>query len=97
MSYLLMQTFRKSLSQAICKRLRHDCVVIVVIGPELIAEVFQPNSACHRERADVIRQPGLLRSDEVCERSARFTALPIGLLAKKMKSLEHGLAFRVRV
>ncbi len=63
----LMQAFGKSFSQAVGEGLRHDRVVIVVRGPEPVAQLFQADSARHRECPDVIGQPGIIWRDEVCQ------------------------------
>ena len=84
-----MQAFGEGFGQAIGDGLRHDGVVVVVLGPEAVAQLLQADPAGHRESADVIGQPGFLGRDEVGERPARLAAFPVGLLAEEVESLEH--------
>ena len=75
--HTLVQAFRESFGQTIGDGLSHDCVVVVVLGPEAVAQFLQADPAGYRERADMIGQPRFFRSDEVCERSAGLTAFLI--------------------
>src|SRR5947209_11100598 len=63
----LVQALRKGFSEAIGKGLRHDCVVVVVLAPKLVAQFLQANSARHGKGADMVWQAGFLRRDEVGE------------------------------
>ena len=72
-----MQALGESLSQAIGEGLRHDRVVVVVLGPEPVAQFFQADSAGYGERADMIVQTGFLRRDEVGEGSARLATFSV--------------------
>ena len=90
-SHPLVQAFGKSFRQPVCKGLCHDRVVIVVRGPELVAQLLQTNPAGDCEGANVIAQPGLLRRNEVGQRPARFLPLPIGLLPQEANRVESPL------
>src|SRR5665213_1972094 len=65
----LVQAFGKRFRQAIGYRLRHDCVVVVVLGSEPVAQLFQATAAGHRESTDSIGQSRFLRRDKVGELS----------------------------
>src|SRR5580658_3880840 len=75
--HAFVQAFGESLSQAVGDGLRHDRVVVIVLGPVRLAQFFQADPAGYRECADVSAQTRFLRSDEVGERSARLVALLI--------------------
>ena len=76
-AHAFVQAFGESLSQAIGEGLRHDRVVVVVLGLEPVAQLLQADAAGYRERTDMIVQTHFVRCDEVGERSARFGALLI--------------------
>src|SRR5271170_6022255 len=88
-THSLVQAFREGFGQTICDSLRHDRVVIVVLGSEAVAKLLQADTAGYRERADVIGQCRFLRRNEVRERSARFAALSVCLLAEEVEALER--------
>ena len=69
-SHSLVQAFGEGFGQAIGDGLRHDRVVVVVLGPESVAQFLQTDSAGYCESADVIGQSGFFRRDEVGERPA---------------------------
>src|SRR6185369_8679170 len=50
----LVQAFGESFSQAIGQSLRHNRIVVVVLGPEPVAQFLQADPAGYCERADVI-------------------------------------------
>ena len=82
-----MQAFGEGFGQAIGDGLRHDRVVVVVLGAEAIAQLLQADAAGDREGADVVGQSGFLRRDEVGERAAGLAAFPVGLLAEEVEAL----------
>ena len=65
--------------------------------PELFAQFLQPHTARHRERANRIRQPRLLRRNKVRQAPARFVPLPVRLLPQKLEPCQHLLARAIRV
>ncbi len=93
----LVQAFGERLGQAIRERFGHDGVVVVVLGPEAVAQLLQADAARHGEGADVIGQSGILRRDEIGEGPARLAAFSIRLLPQEMESLEHLVARLIRV
>ena len=78
-------------------RLRHDGVVVVVLGPEAVAQLLQADAAGHREGADVVAQPGLLGRNEIGQRPAGLASLPIRLLAQKVEALQRPSSRAIRV
>src|ERR1700742_2403114 len=60
-----VQTFSESFRQPIGEGLCHDCVVVVMLRPELVAKLLQPDSAGHRKTTNMVRQPCLLWCNEV--------------------------------
>ncbi len=66
-AYPLVQAFGECFSQAIGDCLRHDRVVVVVLGTEHVAQLLQADAAGHREGTYVIGQPGFFRRNEVGE------------------------------
>ena len=59
-SHPLVQAFGESFRQAIGEGLGHDRVVVVVLGPEPVAQFLQTDPAGYCERTDVIGQAGFL-------------------------------------
>ena len=55
-----MQAFGESFREAVGESLCHDRVIVVVLGPEPVAQLLQSDSAGHRERADMIGQARFL-------------------------------------
>ena len=70
-----MQALGESFGQAIGDGLCHDRVVVVVLGPEPVAQLLQSDPARYRECTDMIGQPRFLGRNEVGKRSARLAAL----------------------
>ena len=72
----LVQAFGERLGQAIGDRLGHDGVVVVVLGPEPVAQLLQADAGGHGEAAEMIGQRrsrfGAMKS---AERSARLAAV----------------------
>src|SRR5277367_5311981 len=83
--HLFVKAFGESFRQPVSDGFRHDRVVVVVLGPELVAQLLQADSAGYGECTDMIGQSGFLRRDEVSERSARLTPFFVRLLAEEMK------------
>ena len=96
-SHLLVETFCESLSQPIGEGFRHDCVVVVVLGPEPVAQILQADPARNREGSDMVRQAGFLWRNEVGERAARLATFPVGLLAEEVESFGYFFPLVVRV
>src|SRR5579859_2531075 len=84
-----MQAFGKSFGQTVCDGLGHDRVVVVVFGPEAVAQLLEADAAGNRESSDIVGKPGLPGGDKVAERPARLVTFPIRLLAEEVKALEH--------
>ena len=76
-AHALVQALGESLRQAIGDSLRHDRVVVVVLGPESIAQLLQADPAGHRECTDMIGQSGFLGRDKVGERPAWLAAFSV--------------------
>ena len=55
-AHAFVQALGESLSQAIGEGLRHDRVVVVVLGPVPVAQFLQADPAGYRECADMIAQ-----------------------------------------
>ena len=92
-----MQAFGEGFGEAIGDGLGHDGVVVVVLGPEAVAQFLEADAAGDGEGADVIGQAGLLRRDEVGERAAGLAAFAVGLLAEEVEAVEHLCAGAVGV
>ena len=63
--HLLVQAFSESFRQSISYSFGHDRVVVIMLGAESVAQLFQANSAGYRECTDVIRQRRFFGRDEV--------------------------------
>src|SRR5579859_2479319 len=92
-----MQAFGKSFGQTVCDGLGHDRVVVVVFGPEAVAQLLEADAAGNRESSDIVGKPGLPGGDKVAERPAGFVTFPIRLLAQKVELPEHNSACSVRI
>jgi diadenylate cyclase len=87
--HALVQVFSERFSQPVFEGFRHDGVVVVMLGPEPIAQLFQPDPAGHGESSDVVGQACLSRRDEVGERTTGIIAFPVRLLAQKVEPLKR--------
>src|SRR5262249_48392528 len=88
-AHSLVQALGEGFREAVGDGFRHDGVVVVMLSSEPIAQLLQTDTAGYRKPTDVIAKPGLLRSDEVCQRAAWLASLFVRLLAKEMESVEH--------
>ena len=96
-AYLFVQAFGEGFGETIGDRLCHDCVVVVVVGAEFVAELLQADSGGYRECSDVIGQTCFLRRDEIGERPAWLAAFPVGLLSKEVEPIEDCFTLAVGV
>ena len=60
-----MQAFGEGFGQAVGDGFRHDCVVVVVLRAEVVAELLEADAAGYGEGSDVVLQAGFLWGDEV--------------------------------
>src|SRR4030095_2101667 len=76
---LLVQAFGESFSEPIGDCLRHDGVVVIVLGLEPVAQFFKAEPAGYRKTTDVIAQPRFPGSNEVSKRTARLASFSVCL------------------
>src|SRR5215470_10453884 len=96
-TYTFVQAFGESFSEAISESLRHDRVVVVVLGPVRLAQLLQSDATSDCECADMIEQPRSLWRDEIGERTACLASFFIGLLPEKMKFFDYFFALVVSI
>src|SRR5215471_5466357 len=93
----LVEIFGKSLSKAVSKGFGQDGTVVVVIVLEFLTEVLDTETSADSERADVVRQAGFLRGNEVGEGKVELTGAFVHLLAQEMECGKEGFPRRVGV
>ena len=92
-----MHALGERFGEAVAQRGEEDRVVVVVVALEALGALVFAVAGRHGERADVVRDAGFERRDEVGEREIRVARVARELLAQRVQRRERTLPPLVRV
>ena len=92
-----MHLLCERLRQAVCERLRHDAVIIVLFPLKFSTEFGDTDTRCHRKRAYIILNASPFRCNEITKTEVRSHKRLFRLLTEVMQRPERFCACRICV